>query len=97
MKPLRLGVLLAALAVAPALAQKPDPEKKPAATKPAETKPAAKPVAKLQVKPKSEARQVAPPPVPVRPPVGPYRIEYRGDVPNDPGMRSWQPPPRGQR
>ena len=94
MKPLLLGVLLAALAVAPTLAQKPDV---PASKKPTPTKPAAKPAAKPQVKPKPEARPVrraAPPPVPP----APYRVEpYRGDVPNDPGMRSWQPPPRGQR
>ena len=40
-------------------------------------------------------RRLAPPPLPPPPR---YGVElYRGDVPNDPGMRPWQPPPRGQR
>jgi hypothetical protein len=91
MKPVCVGLLLAALAVAPALAQKPQvpAPKKPAAAKPAETKPADKPKPKPKARP--VARRVAPPAVP--PPVRyVIRAIYQGDVPADPGMRSWQPP-----
>ena len=43
-------------------------------------------------------RRVAAPPLAVLPVPAIYLREvYRGDVPNDPGMRPWQPPPRGQR
>ena len=41
-------------------------------------------------------RGTARPPAPPPPP--PLRIEpWRGDVPNDPGLRGWEPSPRGSR
>jgi hypothetical protein len=95
MKPLCVGLAWVALAVAPALAQKPEA---PASKKPAVAMPAAKPAAKPQVKPKPEARpvrRVVPAPVPEPAPLS--IGVYQGDVPTDPGMRSWQPAPRGQR
>ena len=99
MRLLLLGLVLVLTAWVGLAAQKPDAPapKKPAATKPAAAKPADAPQAKPT--PKSAARpvvrRVAPPPV--LPPM-PYLLEvYKGDVPTDPGMRSWQPPLREQR
>ena len=95
MRLLLLGLVLVLTAWVGLAAQKPDA---PAPKKPAATKPAAKPADKPQVKPQREARsvvrRVAPPPV--LPPPSVVKV-YQGDVPTDPGMRPWQPPPRGQR
>ena|SRR5687768_9632102 len=112
MKTLGLSLLLVSAASVvgqPAAAQKSDvpAPKKAAVTKPAATQTTQKPTdtRKDKPQPKDEARpvarRVAPPPA-LAPPLpsspGRYLVEvYKGDVPNDPGMRSWQPPPRGQR
>jgi hypothetical protein len=98
MKPLCLGLLLAALAVAPALAAAQESDvpapKTPAVAKPANTQQPADPrEAKPTPAARPVARRVATPPVPVS-----LSIKtYKGDVPTDPGMRPWQPPPRKQR
>ena len=51
--------------------------------------------------PPSMVRRVAPPSLPLPRVPAVYRIDriepYRGDVPTDPAMRPWQPPPRGSR
>jgi hypothetical protein len=93
----------------PAAAQKRDvpSTKKPSAAKPAETKPAAKSSVAPQAKPAQRQKKTPVPPAaydwriasPPVPSPAPYVIRsvYQGDVPADLGMRSWQPPPRGQR
>jgi hypothetical protein len=86
-------VFVASLLGEAVAAQRRDPTtKKPAAAKPAETKPAAKSSDAPQAKPAQRQKKTPPSPAPYV-----VRSVYQGDVPTDPGMRSWQPPPRGQR
>src|SRR5688572_33125442 len=48
--------------------------------------------------PRPMVRRFAAPPLPLPGSAPKYRIEiYRGDVPTDPAMRPWQPPPRQSR